>query len=76
MVICRCSNTPRTKLLVAAYVDDVLLSGPEGYPRWWFQIFFIFIPTWGRFPNLTDIFRMGWNHQPESEIWETVEEQT
>ena len=18
--------------------------------RWWFQIFFIFIPTWGRFP--------------------------
>ena len=32
MVICRCSNTPRNKLLVVAYVDDVLLSGPGGYP--------------------------------------------
>ncbi len=21
-----------------------------GDPRWWFQIFFMFIPTWGRFP--------------------------
>ena len=20
------------------------------FPRWWFQIFFIFIPSWGRFP--------------------------
>ena len=27
---------------------------------WWFQIFFMFIPTWGRFP-----FQMGWNHQPD-----------
>ena len=32
--------------------------------RWWFQIFFIFTPTWGRFPILTNIFQMGWNHQP------------
>ncbi len=30
---------------------------------WWFQTFFIFIPTWGRFPFLTNIFQMGWNHQ-------------
>ena len=29
---------------------DVSLSG------WWFQIFFIFNPTWGRFPN----WRVGW----------------
>ena len=33
---------------------------------WWFQIFFIFTPTWGDDPiwlNLTNIFQMGWNHQ-------------
>ena len=27
------------------------------------QIFLIFIPTWGKFSNLTNIFQMGWNHQ-------------
>ncbi len=35
-------------------------------PRWWFQIFFIFIPTWGylgKWSNLTNIFQRGWNHQ-------------
>ena len=34
--------------------------------RWWFQIFFIFIPTWGNDPIwlITNIFQMGWNHQP------------
>ena len=26
------------------YYQDIYISG------WWFQIFFIFIPTWGRFP--------------------------
>ena len=31
--------------------------------RWWFQIFFIFTPTWGRFPILTNIIQVGWNHQ-------------
>ena len=31
------------------------------------QIFFIFTPTWGRFPILTNIFEMGWfNHQLEN----------
>ena len=30
---------------------------------WWFQIFFIFIPTWGKGSNLTTIFQRGWNHQ-------------
>ena len=30
--------------------------------RWWFQIFFIFTPTWGDDPNLTKSFQMGWNH--------------
>ena len=25
---------------------------------------FFFTPTWGKIPKLTNIFRMGWNHQP------------
>ena len=27
--------------------------------RWWFQIFFIFIPSWGHDPILTNIFFKG-----------------
>ena len=30
----------------------------ETIPRWWFHGFF-FTPTWGKIPNLTNIFRMG-----------------
>ena len=37
--------------------------------RWWFQTFFIFTPTWWRFSFLTNIFQMGWNHQPDYRIW-------
>ena len=29
----------------------------QGFTRWWFQIFFIFIPTWGRFPIWLIFFR-------------------
>ena len=35
---------------------------------WWFQIFFMFTPTWGRFSFwllTNNIFWMGWNHQPD-----------
>ena len=31
--------------------------------RWWFQFFLK--PYLGRWSNLTNIFQMGWNHQPE-----------
>ena len=31
---------------------------------WWFQIFFNFHPYLGKNTLLTNIFRMGWNHQP------------
>ena len=31
--------------------------------RWWFQIFVIFTPIWGKIPILIDIFQMGWKHQ-------------
>ena len=33
------------------------------FSRWWFQRFFIFTPL-GKIPILTNIFQMGWNHQP------------
>ena len=35
----------------------------DGYTRWWFQTFFIFTLTLGRWSILTNIFQMGWNHQ-------------
>ena len=42
------------------------VKGGGMFSRWWFQqIFFIFIPTWGRWTHFDDhIFQMGWNHQP------------
>ena len=30
--------------------------------RWWFQMFFIFTPTWGNDPMWLIFFHMGWNH--------------
>ena len=39
---------------------EVVLGFEAG---WWFQICFMFIPTWGNDPILTNIFQMGWNHQ-------------
>ena len=33
--------------------------------RWWFQMFFMFIPSLGNIPVLTDILQMSWNHQPD-----------
>ena len=32
------------------------------------QIFFMFIPIWGRWCNLTNIFKMGWNHQLDDDF--------
>ncbi len=39
-------------------------SDHEASSRWWFQTFFIFTPILGKISNLTNIFQMGWNHQP------------
>ena len=39
---------------------------------WWFQIFFIFTPIWGKFPIWRAYFSDGWfNHQPDlhSNTW-------
>ena len=38
-------------------------ENPQMIPGWWFQRFFYFHPYLGRWCNLTNIFRMGWNHQ-------------
>ena len=36
--------------------------------RWWFQLFFMFTPIWGRFPFWRSYFQMGWfNHQPKND---------
>ena len=37
----------------------VLGGSSELVTRWWFQIFFIFTPSWGKIPILTNIFQMG-----------------
>ena len=46
------------------------LSGCLGkmrlYTRWWFQIFFVFTPIWGRWSNLTFIFFTRVVHPPIS----------
>ena len=41
----------------------IYLTTDQSPSRWWFQIFFVFTLIWGRFPILTNIFQMGWNHQ-------------
>ena len=36
---------------------------------WWFQPFFIFTPKIGEDePILTNVFQMGWNHQPDKDF--------
>ena len=37
--------------------------------RWWFQIFFMFTPTWGNDPIWLIFFQRGWNHQLD-EQWQ------
>ena len=36
---------------------------------WWFEIFFIFTSTWGRFPCWLIFFQRGWNHQLDNYTW-------
>ena len=35
------------------------------FTRWWFQIYFIFIFTWGNDPIWLKFFKLGGNHQPD-----------
>ena len=45
-----------TSFILASWMESGTFSG------WWF--FFIFTPYLGKIPILTNIFQMGWNHQP------------
>ena len=46
--------------------QKIPINSQQKETGWWFQICFIFTPIWGRFPILTHIFQMGWNHQLEN----------
>ena len=51
---------------VGVFKWDPLLgeSKVDTNSRWWFQIFCIFTPIWGRFPIWLIFFKgVGWNHQ-------------
>ena len=39
---------------------------------WWFQIFFYFHPYLGKISNLTNIFQMGWTHQPDHHLGKSL----
>ena len=42
----------------------VVLFFEKWCASWWFQIFFIFTPIWGRWTHFDEhIFQLGWNHQ-------------
>ena len=72
------SQAPRTKDLVPAWEPEVgggsfrkkklmvFLVCNRYITRWWFQIFFMFIPIWDKIPFFTNIFQRGWNHQPDN----------
>ena len=55
--------------ICGSFVVNLIDSFPKKsqsmyYYRWWFQRWFIFIPIWGKWSNLTNIFQLGWfNHQ-------------
>ena len=48
-----------------------IIKWPKYITRWWFQIFFIFIPTWGRFPFWL-FFSNGLKPTTRSDWWNTV----
>ena len=43
--------------------------GESSNTRWWFQLFFYVHPYLGKISILTHIFQMGWNHQPEYNMY-------
>ena len=57
----------RTKtMMIKIPQDDFCWNYPNLMTRWWFPIFFIFTPFWGRFPIWPIFFRwVEWNHQPD-----------
>ena len=65
----RCINkTQQRNCYRVATVDRILWyrcwMGRDIISWWWFQLFFIFTPTWrNNLIWLYNIFQMGWNHQ-------------
>ena len=53
--------------LATALVEELASNVQEALTKylswWWFQIFFIFTPIWGRCPFWLIFFKRGWNHQ-------------
>ena len=62
------SNPPKLSKF-GVWIFEMHRLGIEHFTRWWFQISFIFTTIWGRFPILTNIFQMGWNHQLDIHPW-------
>ena len=62
---------PNNRDLIILFISLFLWNSEWNYcstlirAGWWFQIFFYFHPYLGQIPILTNIFQMGWNHQPE-----------
>ena len=68
-ILLRSVRNGQLELQAAVYdaqTRQVPREGPgKKLTGWWFQIFFMFTPVWGRFPIwLYSIFQMGWNHSP------------
>ena len=56
-----CAMWPTEEFLISSSQPFRCSKWTPLLSRWWFQIFFIFTPTWGRFP--INIFQMCWNRQ-------------
>ena len=60
------SGTPEADKWFLPFGDLVTMAmgfqGPTWGTRWWFQMFFIFTPSWGNDPISLILFEMGWNH--------------
>ena len=74
--ITRIRKTSSLKHLPKKCFFNVIPSGLGTSTRWWFQIFFIFTPTWERFPIWRAYFSNGWlkpptkiNFQPSMKSW-------
>ena len=52
------------------FLSSCVIKTPKTHTRWWFQIFFYVHPYLGNIPILTNIFQMGWNHQPDIDLAE------
>ncbi len=63
-VPCEVASSPAMANPTLFATDDTAPKAAFWVSRWWFQIFFIFTPIWGRWTQFDEhIFQMGWKHQ-------------